>query len=60
MQTFFDERKRVEEQFDGTPASYTPSLSTSTERALRSGAVWLASEPVEIQDEFLESLARTR
>ena len=48
--------RELRNSFDGTPASYTPSPSTSTELALRSGAVWLASETIEVQEEFLDSL----
>lgn len=42
--------------FDGTPASFTPSPSTLTGQELKSGAAWLASESLEIQEEFLDSL----
>ncbi len=42
--------------FEGTPASFMVTPSTSSRQELRSGAAWIASEPHDVQNRFLNDL----
>ena len=48
--------KRLRTSFGKTPGPATAKPSISRRRTLRSGAAWIASEPHEVQDEFLKGL----